>query len=104
MSYNVSSVECLKLDAWMYRKDVLSLLKNYADSIPEFCFLQDLLNPKIRGVSKNTCPCGAKNAPIAIFCSECGKEIRGEDDKLTLTSFCWSGDWSGHCIAHVTKK
>jgi hypothetical protein len=88
----------------MYRKDVLSLLKNYADSIPESCFLQDLLNPKIRGISKNTCPCGAKNAPVAIFCSECGKKIRGEDDKLTLTSFCWSGDWSGHCIDTLEEK
>lgn len=42
MSYNIDSVECLKLDAQIFAKDVRYLLANHGDKLPEVCFLRDL--------------------------------------------------------------
>lgn len=47
MSYNIDSVDCLILDAYMKVSDVRDLLQNHADKLPEICFLNELRLPKV---------------------------------------------------------
>lgn len=41
MSFNVDSVECQILEAWMLKKDIRRLLKKHEGDLPENNFLED---------------------------------------------------------------
>lgn len=54
MSYNVDSVDCLKIDAQMFAKDIRDLITELSKTdfgIPEVCFLEEL---NIDGVPDTT--------------------------------------------------
>lgn len=44
MGMNIDHIECQKLDAWMYAKDIARLYEQWEDELPEGNFLEDLNN------------------------------------------------------------
>lgn len=93
MSYNIDSVETKKLDAFISRKDLKSLIKKYADSgdLPEDNFLEEIEDdPDADGLvtlqSLRWCGKGSNDSFREIF-PKVAKKIKGRVEAI----FCWEG-------------
>ncbi len=81
MSYNITNVHVLKLDATIPAKDVKRLFKDFKEDFPENCFLSYLEG----------------EADDAL--------MEGEPKKqLEIPNFYWSDDWSGHSYEDILIK
>lgn len=81
MSYNIDSEECLVLDAWMYAKDVVKLLRDCEGDMAEGNFLDEM----------------EVEAEAAIV--ECDPKRQ-----IKLPNLWWYGSWSGNSYEHVLQK
>jgi len=65
MSYNITNIDTLYINATMSWKDVHNLVENHKSDLPEICFLEDLNRPQ---------------------------DIEGN---VYLTKITWAATWSG---------
>jgi hypothetical protein len=80
VSYNIDSTTEIKLDAWMYAKDVIKLLREHGDGIPECTFLNET---NMQEEAERALEDGKPKA------------------KIKLPNFWWYGDGSGHAYEDV---
>jgi hypothetical protein len=80
MSYNIDSSTEIKLDAWMYAKDVVAFLREHGDSIPECTFLNETT---MEEEAKRALEAGNPRA------------------KIKLPNFWWYGEGSGHAYTDL---
>jgi hypothetical protein len=73
VSYNIDSVDTPELDAWMRAADVVSLFEEHHDSLPEGCFLEDIIGTAEDATTSNE-----------------------PDAKIELPHLWWYGEGSGH--------
>lgn len=113
MSYNIDSVKCLKLDAWMWADDIRLLRKKTEDlGIPEGCFLHEFKKSQIApeitreptkieleaiGALEKTDPASAEKLAAKI-----GE--RTERAQVKLPNLWWYGEFSGTSYEDVLIK
>ena len=73
MSYNITNIDTLYINATMAWEDLRGLIKNHRDSIPEICFLEDLYEV-----------------------AELLETPPQEDEKIKITKISWSAMFSGN--------
>ncbi len=81
MSYNVDSVDEVKLNAWMYAKDITRFHRTMEEELPEMNFIAEHFDAAVEAL-----------------------ENEGNLAKVELKSFEWCGTWSGNGVETLEKK
>lgn len=101
MSYNIDDVSCPVLEAWMEAEDIVNLLDEHEDRIPEGNFLEEHSEAARAALKqKRVCACGAKSKRSASFCSACGAPLPAADPsacRIQIKCFDWHGEGSSSC-------
>ncbi len=103
MSHNINSNEVLVNTAWMYAEDVVKLLEDLDDNLPESCFLKKMeREASVACRARKQClliNCKLKNEFDARFCKQCGTPFpTAERVKISLPNLWWYGEGSGYLI------
>ena len=78
MSYSIDNVEEINLDATMYAKDVMLIVRDFEDDLPEECFLRDMRESALDAL------------------------IDGKpEEPIDIDRFDWCGNFSGDCYENL---
>lgn len=83
MSYNITTIDIVKIDAWMYVADIVRLHHHHEDNLPEICFIKDLYGEALDLLLKST---------------------KVWETKIHLKELDWAGCWSGNSYEFLTKE
>ena len=97
MSYNITSIKLLKLDACIDIQDIETIKEQFGDELPEHCFIWDLkYNKSVK------CPnCG--KLETGNFCSKCGTKIENPVEPVKLPNLWWGGCGSSNFEYMIPK-
>lgn len=104
MSYNITSVDVLTLDARIKTIDVVRLLRARSADMPESCFLRDIQGPILRSTLGDEIAASISSVAAATW--EKVERMLGSngDIDLELLGFAWCGGWSGNSYEEVLIK
>lgn len=107
MSYNIDSVDTPVLNASMDAHDIIRIVDEHEDQLPECCFVQELYGQAVKLVGTRTVcgPCRAKNDRDAEFCKKCGTKLERPTTPMSveLENLWWYGEGSGNRHEFLVK-
>jgi hypothetical protein len=103
VSYNIDNTTELVLNAYMDADDVLRIVEDHEDDLPEDCFLHDMVVEAEKATEDvvfcKSCKAQRKHTN-AKFCSNCGKKYptSSKPCRIKLPNFNWRCEGSGHSL------